>query len=122
MQVQTEKLVANAIAEGDREAREIEAETQRLVAQIERKIADFEAKQNILNGQAEADAQQKQEEAQAEKFQLAVDAFGTPQAFNRWQFATELPENIDLKLFYAGEGTLWTDLKSITPTLPIAQP
>lgn len=122
VQVQTEKLVANAIAEGDREAREIEAETQRLVAQIERKIADFEAKQNILIGQAEADAQQKQEEAQAEKFQLAVDAFGTPQAFNRWQFATELPENIDLKLFYAGEGTLWTDLKSITPTLPIAQP
>ena len=34
-------------------------------------------------------------------------------------FAEQLPEELDLKLFYAGEGTLWTDLKSITPTLPL---
>lgn len=26
---------------------------------------------------------------------------------------------MDLKLLYSGEGTLWTDLKSITPTLPL---
>ncbi len=33
-----------------------------------------------------------------------------------------LPEKIDLKLLYAGEGTLWTDLKNITPTVPLRQP
>jgi hypothetical protein len=29
---------------------------------------------------------------------------------------------MDLQLFYAGEGTLWTDLKSVLPTLPVANP
>jgi hypothetical protein len=58
-------------------------------------------------------------EATADKFRLAVQAFGTPAAFNKWEFAEQLPEDLDLKLFYAGEGTLWTDLESITPTLPL---
>jgi hypothetical protein len=46
------------------------------------------------------------------KFRLAVQAFGTPQAYNDWVFATGLPDDIDLKLMYAGEGTLWTDMKN----------
>jgi len=33
-----------------------------------------------------------------------------------------LPENIQLQLFYAGEGTLWTDLKGMMPTLPLTNP
>jgi len=45
------------------------------------------------------------------RFKLAVKAFGTPTAFNNWSFANNLPENIELKLFYAGPGTMWTDLK-----------
>jgi hypothetical protein len=51
------------------------------------------------------------EEAKANKFKLAVAAFGNPNAYNNWVFATGLPEKIDLKLFYAGPGTMWTDLK-----------
>jgi hypothetical protein len=53
---------------------------------------------------------------------LAVQAFGSPDAFNKWEFAEQLPKDLDLKLFYAGEGTLWTDLENITPTLPIKKP
>lgn len=120
--VETEKMAANAIAEGEREAREIAAETARKVAQIERQIAELDAKREVMIGQAEADAQQLLEEAKAEKFDLAVHAFGSPDAYSKWEFAEGLPQDIDLKLFYAGEGTLWTDLQGVMPTIPVADP
>jgi regulator of protease activity HflC (stomatin/prohibitin superfamily) len=123
IRVETEKMVASVIAEGDKEAKEIEAETVQKVAEIDKQTADLEAQKTVLLGEAEAKAQQMQEEAKADKFQLAVDAFGEPAAYSRWQFAEGLPESIDLQLFYAGEGTLWTDLKGVLPTLPLkAQP
>ena len=55
--------------------------------------------------------------AKAEKFQLAVEAFGSGSAYNQWVFATGLPDDIRLKLLYAGEGTFWTDLKGFSETL-----
>ena len=120
--VETEKMVANSIAEGERKAREIDAETARKVAEIENKIAQLDAKREVLLGQADATAKKLAEEAKAEKFGLAVQAFGTPTAYNKWEFAQGLPETIDLKLFYAGEGTLWTDLNGVMPTIPVTNP
>ena len=117
--VETEKKVANALAEGQRQAKEIEAETARKVAEIEKDIAQLEAQKDVLIGRADAEAKQLAEEASAQKFQLAVKAFGNPEAYNKWQFAEGLPTNMDLKLFYAGDGTLWTDLDSMMPTLPM---
>ena len=58
-----------------------------------------------------------QREAKAEKFKLAVQAFGTSDSYNQWVFASGLPEDIRLQLLYAGEGTFWTDLKGFTPTV-----
>lgn len=122
IRVETDKMVAAAIAEGDKEAKEIEAETEKLVAVIDRQIAELEAQQQILVGQAEASAEQMSEEAKADKFRLAVEAFGDGAAYTKWQFAEGLPASIDLKMLYAGEGTLWTDLKNIVPTLPVRDP
>ena len=53
------------------------------------------------------------EEAKADRFRLAVEAFGSPDAYNDWIFAENLPKDVDLKLLYAGEGTLWTDMKNM---------
>ena len=63
------------------------------------------------------------EEATAGRFKLAVEAFGTPTAYNHWIFATGLPEDVDLKLIYAGEGTLWTDMQDlgVRANLPLNQ-
>jgi regulator of protease activity HflC (stomatin/prohibitin superfamily) len=117
---ETKKLVANVIAEGQKEAKELEAETEQLVAAVDKEAAELEAQKTEIIGEATAKAQQLQEEARAQKFQLAVEAFGSGEAYNLWQFAEGLPEQMDLQLFYAGEGTLWTDLKNITPTIPLA--
>jgi regulator of protease activity HflC (stomatin/prohibitin superfamily) len=119
IRVETEKMQANVIAEGQKQAREIDAETEQLVAAIDKQIAEIEAQKTVTMGEAEAEAEKLQQEATAQKFQLAVEAFGSPPAYNKWQFAEGLPESIDLRLFYAGEGTLWTDLKNIVPTIPL---
>ena len=79
----------------------------------------MEAQKTVKLGEAKAKAEQLQQEATAQKFQVAVEAFGTGDAYNKWQFAEGLPPEIDLQLFYAGEGTLWTDLKNVQPTIPL---
>src|SRR5205814_6704646 len=92
------------------------------VAVIEKQIAEFDAKKTETLGKAKAQSDQLMKEATSQKFDLAVKAFGNANAYSKWQFAEGLPEDIQLQLFYAGEGTLWTDLKGIMPTLPLANP
>ncbi len=117
IEADTERMVAGVLAEGKKKAEETAAETEQLVAAIDRKIAELEAQSRVLHGQAEAQASQLLEEAKAQKFSLAVSAFGTGEAYNQWVFASNLPEDIELNLLYAGEGTFWTDLKGFTSTL-----
>ena len=117
IRVETEKLVANTIAEGQKKAKETAAETQRIIAGIDKEIAVLEAQATVVLGQAKADATRMQEEAKANKFKLAVEAFGTSDAYNKWVFADGLPEDIELNLIFAGEGTFWTDLKSFSETM-----
>ena len=117
--VETERKRAGKLAEGEKQAKEISAETERLVATIDLQTAELIAKKTVLIGKATSGAKQMQEEANADKFRLAVEAFGSPGAFNKWEFAEQLPDDLELKLFYAGEGTLWTDLNNIQPTIPL---
>ena len=51
------------------------------------------------------------------RFKLAVGAFGSGESFNQWVFATGLPDDIQLQMLYAGEGTFWTDLKGFSETM-----
>lgn len=108
---ETAKLVAEKLAEGDKTAAETDAETRKLTAAIEKETADLETQAKVMLGQAENDGKKLIEQAKANRFKLAVQAFGTPSAYNNWIFAQGLPENIELKLLYAGKGTMWTDLK-----------
>lgn len=111
VKVDTKKLVAQKLAEGQKQVGETIAETRKLVAAIDKETADLESKAILLLGKADSDGKKLIEEAKSNRFKLAVQAFGTPGAYNDWTFATGLPDNIELKMFYAGKGTLWTDLK-----------
>ena len=110
VEVETRKHVAGKEAEGDRRAETIRAETVRLVAAIAKETAAFEAEAVEVLGAAKNQGKQMFEEAKSDRFRLAVEAFGTPQAYNNWVFATGLPDDVKLQLLYAGEGTLWTDM------------
>lgn len=113
VEVDTEIQVEKKLAEGNREAETIRAETRKMVAAIEKETAKVKAEAVEVLGKAENDGKRFVEEAKAARFGLAVNAFGTPQSYNNWIFASGLPENIDLKLLYAGDGTLWTDTKNL---------
>jgi regulator of protease activity HflC (stomatin/prohibitin superfamily) len=111
VKAETEKLVAERKAEGAKTAAETEAETRKLSAAIEKDTAELESQAKLELGRADTEGKRLLEQAKANKFKLAVQAFGTASAYNNWVFATGLPTNIELKLLYAGKGTLWTDLK-----------
>ncbi len=111
--VDTDRQYQAKLAAGDREAKTIEAKAQRMVAAIRRETAELEAQAVEVLGEAENKGRQMVAEAHADLFRLAVEAFGTPQAYNDWVFAKSLPDDVELKLFYAGEGTLWTDMDNI---------
>jgi regulator of protease activity HflC (stomatin/prohibitin superfamily) len=117
IRVETEKLVAEKKAEGDKTAAETGAETLKLVATIAKETAELDREATVTLGEAEANAQKLMEEAKAGRFKLAVSAFGTGAAFNQWVFASGLPDDIQLQMLYAGEGTFWTDLKGFTDVM-----
>lgn len=119
VRVETDRLRASVLAEGEKKAKEIQASTEQLVAAIDRETAELDAQKTVVLGRADSSAKQISAEATADKFRLAVEAFGSPAAYNKWEFAEQLPSDLELKLFYAGEGTMWTDLKNITPTIPL---
>ena len=121
--VDTDRQFKARVAEGDREAKTIDAQAARQVAAIRKETAELKAQAVTLLGQAENEGKQMVEEARSDRFRLAVEAFGSPRAYNDWVFATGLPDDVDLKLLYAGEGTLWTDMKDIgiRANLPIKQ-
>ena len=116
------KLVAAREAGGTREAEGTRADTKRQVAAIDKETAELNAQAIEILGEAKQKGIQMQEEATADRFRLAVEAFGTPQAYNNWYFATNLPEDVKLQLLYAGQGTLWTDAGKdfgIRATIPL---
>ena len=113
----TDRLVRTKMAEAEKESQEIAAKTLQEVAAVDKEVAKLEAESQVVIGGANADARKMLEEAKAGKFKLAVEAFGSPQAYNKWVFANGLPDDMELNLFYAGEGTFWTDLKGFTETM-----
>jgi hypothetical protein len=112
--VETEKLVAQRIAEGQRTSAETRAETIQKQAAIGKQTAEIQAQSDVVKGQAEASAKKLLEQARAQKLQLAVEAFGAGDAYNQWVFASGLPDDIQLRTLYAGDGTFWTDLKGFS--------
>ena len=114
---ETTKMVAQVAAEGNKEAEETKAETVKLVAVVARQTAEVEAEASVTLGKAKAGAKQVEAEAKSELFKLAVDAFGSGSAYTQWVVATGLPEDVQLDMLYAGEGTFWTDLKGFTEVM-----
>lgn len=106
---QTRVLVAGIGADGEKEAARIGAEGELEIAGIQQEVARLEAKRTEILGQAGADVERMAKEAEAEGYRMLVNAFGSPRAYNLYTFAENFkPQSI--RLFYAGEGTFWTDL------------
>lgn len=120
---QTRKKVAEVKALGDKKAREIEAQRDLEVARIERQIAEIESRKIVVLGKAEADVSELTNQAEATGQRMLIEAFGSGAAYNLHTFAENFqPESV--RLLFAGEGTLWTDLNKLqdAATLELLKP
>jgi len=109
IQAETRVRVANILAEADKEAAQIDAQADLEVAAIQQEVAKLQAKRTEILGQAEADVERFKADAEAQGYEMLVGALGGGEAYNLYTFAQNFePESI--QLFFAGEGTFWTDL------------
>lgn len=108
---ETKVKVANILAEGKKRAAEIDAKRELDVAVIEFQVAELDAQREQILGKAGADVERMKNESEARGAELLVEAFGSPQSYNLYTFARYF-QPTDLRLFFAGPGTFWTDLKS----------
>jgi len=106
---ETRVMVANIQAEGEKTAAETDASAALEVATIQEQVAQLDARRIEILGKARTDVEKLKKEAEAQGYRMMVEAFGSPRAFNLYTFAENFqPEEI--RLFFAGDGTLWTDL------------
>lgn len=108
---ETKKLRAEIKADQERQVARIQGETQRNVAEIRKLTAGVDADRVRMLGEASADAFQRVEGEKAEGTRLKAKAFGDPEAYSLWEFASRLSPSLKLNIFHAGDGTLWTDLE-----------
>jgi regulator of protease activity HflC (stomatin/prohibitin superfamily) len=105
-------MVANILADAEKQAAEVDAQAQLDVATIQQRVAQLEARRTEILGRANADVEKMKNEAQAKGYEMLVNAFGSGYAYNLYTFAENFkPESI--QLFFAGEGTFWTDLSRL---------
>jgi SPFH domain / Band 7 family len=116
-QAETEKKVAEVGATGEKKAKEIDAMTEKLKAEIDAKSATIDAQTTRVLGEAKAQSVKLAKEAKAERLQLLVKAMGGAAPYERYIFADGLPADLKVGIFYAGPGTLWTDLKGFEQTM-----
>ncbi|WP_422925607.1 SPFH domain-containing protein [Singulisphaera sp. PoT] len=114
---ETEKKVAELEAEGEKAAKEIEATTEKLKAEVDAKTATVEAESTKVLGEADAEKIRLSRSAEADRYRQYVQALGGPEAYNKFVFAEGLSNDLRLGIFYAGPGTLWTDLKGFEQTM-----
>ncbi|MBK8268501.1 MAG: hypothetical protein IPK83_09450 [Planctomycetes bacterium] len=106
---ETRVMTAGILAEGQKKAAEISSQAELEIATIQQQVALREAKRTEIRGQARAEVERVNKDAEAQGYKMRGDAFGSPQAYNLYTFAENFqPQQI--RLFYAGEGTFWTDL------------
>jgi len=109
IQAESRVMVATILAEGEKKAAEIAAGAKLEVATIQEEVAKLDAKRTEILGKAKADVEKMAKQAEATGYELLVKALGSGRAYNLYTFAENFaPESI--QLFYAGEGTFWTDL------------
>jgi len=109
---ETRLKVAQLKADADKKAQEIAAQRDFEVAQLERQVAELDAETTRLLGRARAQVEELKNKADADGKRMMVQAFGSGRAYNLYTFADGFqPDSI--QLFYAGEGTFWTDLSRL---------
>jgi len=116
---ETEKLVATIAAETKNSVASLRADTEREVARINLERSLIQAKITQVRGEAEVQAEFMVNDERAKGQQLRASVFKDPVNLANLQFVDSLNPDLDIRILHAGEGTLWTDMKGLMPTVPL---
>ena len=118
VQQETQKLVALTQADTKKKIASLLAETKLQVAQWKLKQSEILAQTTQLLGETEAKAKFLVQNEQAKGEFLKSQVLRDPQLISSLHMVDALPNNVETRVIYAGEGTLWTDLNNKTIALP----
>jgi hypothetical protein len=121
VEAETARLVAGIDRERENQVSQTDAEVEQLKADYGARIAQLDAERKTVLGQAEAEAKRLKETAKASLYKMKMDVFGGDgAAYLRYAMAQQLKDNLVLRLFHSGPGTLWTNLdgKNMNLLLP----
>lgn len=113
------KLVATIGAETKNKVAGIQADAALEVASINLARAAVQAEITQIAGEAGVQAEfiVSRERASGEQLRSAV--FRDPATLADLTFVDALNPDVGIRIMHAGEGTLWTDLKNLAPTVPV---
>ena len=116
---ETRKIVALINAEARREVASIDASTRLQVANIGLKRAEIIARTNQVTGEAQVKAKYLVENEAAKGELLKAKALGDASLMGQLYMIDKLSPAVETQVIYAGEGTLWTDLKNPAVSVPV---
>lgn len=108
---ETLKMAGEIRASQEREVANIGAEARKMVTEIESRTASLMAEKTVTLGEAQAQSVRLVEGERARGYQIKTAAFGDPEAYMLWEFASGLNPDMRIQVIYAGQGTMWTDLE-----------
>jgi len=111
VEAETKRLVAGLDRDTQNVATRTEAAIEKLTAEYEAKIAALLGQRTETLGEATAAVTQLKETAKSGLYQMKMDVFqGDSDAFLRYTLAESLNPKIVIRLFQSGPGTFWTNM------------
>jgi hypothetical protein len=112
---EVEAETARLVAAVDRDVQNLTSKTQteidKMKAEYEAKMAALDAERTQLLGQTEAEVTRMKETAKSSIYPLKMEVFqGDSNAYLRYSMAEALNPNLRLRLFHSGPGTFWTNM------------
>ena len=114
---ETRKITAEIAAQQKQSVRLIAAEAELEVAKLQLKRSELEAARSKLKGETDVKVAFMRNNERALGVEMKAKAMGASGVMADLMLVEKLNPNVKLQVIYAGEGTLWTDLKSGTVTV-----
>jgi len=116
---ETEKLVATTVAQTKNEVATIQANTALEVAATNLLKATVQAQITQVQGEAKVKAEYTVANEKALGEQMRAGVFKNSATLAELTFVEALNPEAGIRIIHAGEGTLWTDLKTLAPAVPV---
>jgi hypothetical protein len=116
---ETEKLIATTVAMTKNEVASINASATLKAAELNLLKAATQAQITQVQGEAKVRAGFVVDNERALGEKLRVSVFKESSTLADLTFVDRLNPGINIRILHSGPGTLWTDMKGLTPTVPV---